>query len=67
MNTITVTMLLERETKRTIRYQEVDADGLVIDMQDAAVGTIYLKKRVLGNTPPQMIMISVTEFEGGTS
>ena len=62
MNTITVTMLLERGTRRRVVYQEVDAEGHVLEIQDAAVGTVYLKKSVLGTSPPQMIMVSVTEF-----
>ena len=53
------TMVRERETKRTIRFKEVD-NGVMLDLADAKVGQVYLKKADLaaaGN--PQTIYVRV--------
>ena len=53
----TLTFTLERETKNTIRYAE-DASG-----KPPAIGTLYVQKWLLGNTPPQKLTITIWEAE----
>ncbi len=54
----TLTFTLERETKNTIRYAE-DASG-----KPPAIGTLYLQKWLLGEKPPQKLVVTVGEAEG---
>lgn len=52
----------ERETKNTIRYQELDDLGQPHeDLRDAIVGTVYIKKRALGAPPPQQLTLTLRE------
>ena len=55
MESQTLTFTLERETKNTIRYAE-DASG-----KPPAIGTLYLQKWMLGETPPQKLVVTVAE------
>lgn len=50
-----ITFTLERETKNTIRYQE-ETDG-----NPPAIGTLYLQKWLLGETPPVKLQVTVSE------
>ncbi len=50
-----ITFTLERETKNTIRYQE-ETDG-----NPPAIGTLYLQKWMLGETPPVKLQVTVSE------
>lgn len=52
---ITITFTFERETKNTIRYAEVvdNADDRPI------VGTLYVLKSALGDTPPQSLTVTI--------
>ena len=45
----------ERETKNTIRYQE-ESNG-----NPPAIGTLYLQKWLLGETPPVKLQVTVSE------
>jgi hypothetical protein len=58
MDTQTLTFTLERETKNTIRYTEA-TDG-----KPAAIGTIYLQKWLVGNTPPKKLPIIIDADAG---
>ncbi len=51
----TLTFTLERETKNTIRYQE-DASG-----KPPAIGTIYVQKWLIGDTPPRNLTVTISE------
>ena len=55
METQTLTFTLERETKNTIRYQE-DASG-----KPPAIGTIYVQKWLIGETPPRNLTVTISE------
>jgi hypothetical protein len=44
----------EKETKGTYRYQEVE-----VAERDTAVGSLYLKKGVVGDPPPEQIRVTV--------
>ncbi|HEU0021388.1 MAG TPA: hypothetical protein VFR55_06925 [Dehalococcoidia bacterium] len=46
---------LERETKNTIRYAE-DASG-----KPPAIGTLYVQKWLLGNNPPEKLIVSISD------
>ena len=50
-----ISFTLERETKNTIRYQE-ETDG-----NPPAIGTLYLQKWLLGETPPVKLQVTVSE------
>ncbi len=55
-----VTLRLARETKNTLRYEEVESD------QPPVIGTLYLQKfaaKRLGD--PEVIKVSVTAGEAG--
>ena len=55
MESQTLTFTLERETKNTIRYAE-DASG-----KPPAIGTLYLQEWMLGEKPPQKLVVTVAE------
>ena len=50
-----ISFSLERETKNTIRYQE-QTNGT-----PPAIGTLYLQKWLLGETPPTKLQVTVSE------
>ena len=50
-----ISFTMERETKNTIRYQE-ETNG-----NPPAIGTLYLQKWLLGETPPVKLQVSVSE------
>jgi hypothetical protein len=60
---------IERETKNTVRYQEVvathaaeaatDPRFRILDMAEAIVGTIYIKKKTTGDHIPERIIVEV--------
>ncbi len=50
-----ITFTMERETKNTIRYQE-ESNG-----NPPAIGTLYLQKWLLGETPPVKLQVTVSE------
>jgi hypothetical protein len=51
----------EKETKGTYRYQEVEAPD-----RDTAVGSLYLKKSVVGDPPPAQLLVTI-EANPGTA
>ncbi len=57
---IEVIFAQERDTKNTVRYQEVKC---VIDGIDSelAVGTLYVQKAVLGSPPPEKLKVIIEE------
>ena len=57
MESQSITFTLERETKNTIRYQE-DSNG-----KPPAIGTLYLQKWLLGDSPPKKLTVTVAEVE----
>lgn len=46
-----ISFKLERETKNTYRFQEVDAGGHPVALADADIGTLYVKKRLFEGKP----------------
>ena len=49
----TVMFTLEKETKGAVRYQEVDAAGLPLKIENGAkVGTLYVRKSALNGDIP---------------
>lgn len=56
-----VTFKLERETKGAFMYREVDSETEEpLEMRDAQIGTIYLRKSALkGHKTPQAIRVQV--------
>lgn len=59
MTTLTAKFQFERETKGAVRFQEIDDNGTVLDMNAAVIGTLYLRKSHLGGTTPQSITVSI--------
>ena len=51
----------EKETKGTYRYQEVE-----VTERDVAVGSLYLKKAVVGDPPPAQLRVTI-EANPGTA
>ena len=51
----------EKETKGTYRYQEVE-----VAERDTAVGSLYLKKAVVGDPPPAQLRVTI-EANPGTA
>ena len=49
-----ISFTMERETKNTIRYQE-ESNG-----NPPAIGTLYLQKWLLGETPPVKLQVTVS-------
>lgn len=56
---MTVKFAHTRETKNAHVFSEVNEKGKVLETADAIVGTIYLKKSVVGETAPDGIEISI--------
>jgi hypothetical protein len=56
------TFILHSETKGAVRYQEVDSSGSAMEMADASVHTLYLRKTFLkaqGAKVPQALKITI--------
>jgi hypothetical protein len=51
----------EKETKGTYRYQEVE-----VAERELAVGSLYLKKTVVGDPPPAQLRVTI-EANPGTA
>ncbi len=54
---IQVTMVTDKITKGAVRFAEHDAEGKPTDT--TGVGAIYIRKSVLGATPPTSITVTV--------
>ena len=52
----------EEETKGTDRYQEAE-----IADRDTAVGSLYLKKAVVGDPPPQQLRVTIEANPGAAA
>lgn len=57
METIRITMELEKETKNTVRYSE-KAEG-----KPPAIGTLYIQKWATAPDAPKMITVTVEAAE----
>jgi len=57
---IEVSFVREKETKNTVRYQEVQCtiDGTE---SEAAVGTLYIQKAALSSPPPEKLKVMIEE------
>jgi hypothetical protein len=58
---IEVRLILEKETKGALHYQEVDDGGQAIEQAAAKIGTLYLRKPALerGAPFPQSLRVTV--------
>ena len=56
----------EKETKNTIRYQELLGEVAYSD-KDVAVGHLYVMKQALGDPPPRRLKVTIEEDIGGKS
>jgi len=54
--------VLERETKGAVRYAELGSDGKVASLEEFAIGTLYLRKKVIGSAIPNRLSVTI-EFE----
>ena len=52
----------EKETKGTYRYQEVE-----VAERDTAVGSLYLKKAVVGDPPPTQLRVTIEANPGAVT
>ena len=52
----------EKETKNTIRYQE-ELGEEAHSSRDIAVGTLYIQKETLGDSPPQRLRVTIEAEE----
>jgi hypothetical protein len=59
--TIVVRFKFEKETKGALRYQEVDARGMVVELAWAKVGSLYLRKSAFerGAAYPQNLTVKI--------
>jgi len=51
----------EKETKNTVRFQEVVKDG-----EQPVIGPLYIQKHALGATPPQTVSLTIGVFSEST-
>ncbi len=51
----TLIFTVERETKNTVRYQEQTAG------KPPAIGTLYVQKWLLGESPPTTLSVTIQE------
>ena len=54
---------LDRQTTGAIKYAEIDEDGGFLDMRDAKIGTLYLRKTALEGKAPQRVTATITMEE----
>jgi hypothetical protein len=58
---ITKQFVLERETKGAVRYAELNEAGDVAVIEEFAIGTLYLRKRVFnGSDIPERVQVTIT-------
>ena len=62
MEKLVLTFKMEKETKNTIRYQE-EVGKVGYSDKDIAIGTLYIQKQALGETPPKQITVTVEAAE----
>lgn len=55
----TVLMVLEKETKGTVRYQEMSDDGTEKD--NPVLGTLYVKKAILDGARPPRLTVTISD------
>ncbi len=60
----TVKMLLERETKGAVRYMEVGTTGQQLELADALIGTLYIRKAALSGHIPDAIYVTICDELG---
>ena len=60
----TITLVLDRETKGALRYQEVGPEGnpRQSDADGALCGTIYFRKAAMDGKPPKGLKVTIEEF-----
>lgn len=64
MEKLELKFIYEKETKNTIRYQEVLGD-VAYSSKDIAIGSLYLQKEALGDPPPQRLRVVIEEDTDG--
>lgn len=60
--TLQALFIIDRETKGALRFQEVDAEGTALDIAEASVGTLYIRKSALdkaGIKSPRGLKITI--------
>lgn len=60
----TLKFVLEAETRGAFRYREINARGDILQIKDAIVGMLYLRKTYVGELPSehfQMILAPVSD------
>jgi hypothetical protein len=56
--------LLEKETRNTYRFTEVDAQGVKVGYSEMEIGTLYLRKKYFDREPRGIIEITLTVDTG---
>ncbi len=56
MENVTLHFEIERETKNTVRYAEVAESG-----QPPRIGTLYVQKWALGDSPPERLVVTIAQ------
>lgn len=46
---MTIKFRMERETKGAVRYEEINAKDEAVEMADAKIGTLYVRKSAMGS------------------
>lgn len=65
VTTIKAHFALERETKGAVRFQETDANGAPITIENgASIGTLYVRKTALNRAVPRKLYVEVTYDNG---
>lgn len=54
-----VALQLEKETKGALRYQEVGPSGAPVELADAVIGTLYVRKSAMEGKTPEAISVTV--------
>lgn len=51
---------IEKQTKGTLRFQEIDDTGAGVDFQEAKIGVLYVRKTSFkGGKFPEMLKVSI--------
>lgn len=59
MKTHKVTMVFERETTGTVRFEEVDELGNPVELHESVIGKLYIRKSAIGGLYPSKITVTI--------
>jgi hypothetical protein len=60
VRTVDLRFKLERETKNTYRFFELNEEGQKADYEEYMIGTLYVQKAFFNGSKPEEIVVSIS-------